>query len=115
LASRPERTEKRRAELPSRERIKAKQSKAKSQSKAKQSKSNQSKAKQSKANQSKAKQHKAKQRYVIVVIKTAAAGDSFVRRVRRQAQEGRDVQDVFGLRVRGVLLRRVPGGGLARS
>ena len=38
-----------------------------------------------------------------------------MRPVRRQAEEGRDVQVVFGLLVRGVLQRRLPVGGLARS
>ena len=35
--------------------------------------------------------------------------------VRRQAEEGRDFQDVSLLLVRGVLQRRVPVGGLARA
>jgi hypothetical protein len=53
------------------------------------------------------------QRHVIEAAEVA--GFNAVRRVRRRAQERRYTQDLFGLRVRGVLLRRVPVSGLARA
>ena len=60
---------------------------------------------------------KAKQSHVVVnpeeAATASATGDSFLRQVQLKAQERRDIQDVLGLRARGVLQRRVPASGLA--
>ena len=49
------------------------------------------------------------------IQKKQLPGWCVVWRVRRQAEEGRDVQGVCGLRVHGVLLHHLPDRGLAQA